>query len=46
VECFQPGRVRLLYDGVKANEAIWTDFRIGEALPGEVFVVTETPASP
>ena len=46
VDWVQPGRVRLFYDGVKANEAIWTDFRIGAALPGEVFFVTEAPASP
>lgn len=24
----QPGRVRLFYDGVKSNEAIWTDFEL------------------
>ncbi len=24
----QPGRVRLFYNGVKANEAIWTDFEV------------------
>lgn len=33
----QPGRVRLYYDGVKANEIYWTTFRTGEAYPKELF---------
>jgi len=35
----QAGRVRLFYDGVKANEAIWTDFEVNEKLPDELFVI-------
>jgi hypothetical protein len=42
----QAGRVRLFYDGVKANEAIWTDFRIGEAYPDDIFRIEEAPAAP
>lgn len=37
VDWVQAGRVRLYYDGVKANEAIWTDFRINEAYPISLF---------
>lgn len=46
VSWIQPGRVRLFYDGVKANEAIWTDFEVGEAFDDSVFVVTAPPAAP
>jgi hypothetical protein len=35
----QAGRVRLFYNGVKANEAIWTDFEIGEAYDDTLFVI-------
>lgn len=35
----QPGRVTLVYDGVVANEAIWTDFEIGADYPDALFVV-------
>ena len=35
----QPGRVRLFYDGVKANEIIWTDFALNEPIAEEVFVI-------
>ncbi len=35
----QPGRVRLFYDGVKANEIYWTSFTSGEAFEDSVFVV-------
>jgi hypothetical protein len=35
----QAGRVRLFYDGVKANEAIWTDFEIGESYDDALFVI-------
>ena len=33
----QPGRVRLYYDGVKANEIYWTRFEIGKSYPLELF---------
>ncbi len=33
----QPGRVRLYYDGVKANEIYWTRFEIGQSYPAELF---------
>lgn len=42
----QAGRVRLFYDGIKANEAIWTDFRIGETYPDTLFQPTSAPARP
>jgi len=29
----QPGRVRLYYDGIKANEVYWTSFTLGGAYP-------------
>lgn len=36
----QPGRVRLFYDGVKANEAIWTDFELSDTpWPQDLFVI-------
>ena len=38
----QPGRVRLTYDGVKANEVIWTDFEVDADLPDCLFVLPET----
>lgn len=39
----QPARVRLYYDGVKANEVIWTAYAIDEALPACLFVLPEAP---
>lgn len=42
----QPGRVRLSYDGVKANEAIWTKVEIGLPIDASVFTVPETPDRP
>jgi len=42
----QAGRVRLYYDGVLANEAIWTDFEVGGTYDDGTFVVTEVPAAP
>lgn len=33
----QPGRVRLYYDGIKANEVFWTKFETGEDYPVEMF---------
>ena len=33
----QPGRVRLYYNGVKANEIYWTRFTLNEAWPREQF---------
>ncbi len=46
VSWVQPGRVRLFYDGVKANEAIWTDFELGGEFPDDLFVLSGAPASP
>lgn len=37
----QPGRVRLYYDGVKANEIYWTSFTTGEEFPVEMFRLGE-----
>jgi len=42
----QAGRVRLFYDGVMANEAIWTDFEIGGDFEDQVFVIDEVPSAP
>jgi hypothetical protein len=42
----QPGRVRLHYDGVKVNEAVWTRVVIGEAIDPSVFVITQAPGAP
>lgn len=42
----QAGRVRLFYNGIKANEAIWTDYRIGEAYAREQFQPETPPQSP
>lgn len=42
----QAGRVRLFYDGVLANEAVWEDFEIGGAFAERVFVITEVPTEP
>lgn len=42
----QPGRVRLFYNGQKANEAIWTDFQIGTDIAKNTFVVQSMPDKP
>jgi hypothetical protein len=42
----QAGRVRLFYDGVKANEAIWTDFEVGTPLPEDLFRIESVPSAP
>ena len=42
----QAGRVRLYYDGVLANEAVWTDFEIGQPHDAETFVISEAPSDP
>lgn len=42
----QAGRVRLFYNGVKANEAIWTDFEIGKSMDDDTFVVGKVPSEP
>jgi len=42
----QAGRVRLFYDGVKANEAIWTHFEVGGAYGDALFQVREAPQKP
>lgn len=39
----QPGRVRLYYNGVKANEVIWTSYAINQNLPACLFKLPETP---
>jgi len=35
----QPGRVRLYYKGVKANEVVWTSYQINKELPDCLFVI-------
>ena len=42
----QAGRVRLFYNGVMANEAVWTDFQIGGEYSDEIFVISEAPTEP
>jgi len=42
----QPGRVRLSYNGVKANEAIWTDFALHDSFPDSLFVIKSAPPGP
>lgn len=42
----QAGRVQLFYNGVKANEAIWTDFEIGKSFDEEIFIVGKVPNDP
>ena len=42
----QAGRVRLFYNGIKKNEAIWTDYRVGEPLPPDLFRVATPPTAP
>ncbi len=42
----QAGRVRLFYDGVKANEAVWTHYAVGEGYDASLFQVHEPPAEP
>ena len=37
----QPGRVRLFYNGVKANETIWTAYRINAPMDDQLFVLGE-----
>jgi len=39
----QPGRVRLYYNGVKANEVIWTSYKINQGLPDCLFELPEMP---
>lgn len=42
----QAGRVRLFYDGVKANEAIWTHVEIGQPYDDALFQPETPPAAP
>lgn len=42
----QAGRVRLFYDGVMSNEAIWTDFQVGVDYSDETFVIETVPVEP
>jgi len=37
----QPGRVRLYYNGVKANEVVWTSYAINQDLPDCLFVLPQ-----
>ncbi len=39
VDFVQPGRVRLFYDGVKANEIVWTDYAVDVEMPDALFVL-------
>lgn len=41
----QPGRVRLYYNGVKANEIIWQSFSINQTIDPEWFVLRSTTAT-
>ncbi len=42
----QAGRVRLFYDGVKSNEAIWTNFEVNKEYPDELFQINSAPLAP
>ena len=42
----QAGRVRLYYDGILANQAVWTHFELGQSYPDDTFIVTEAPSEP
>lgn len=42
----QAGRVRLYYDGILANQAVWTDFQLGVSYAADTFIVTEAPSEP
>ena len=42
----QAGRVRLFYNGIKSNEAVWTGFEVGEPFAEALFVVDEVPSEP
>jgi hypothetical protein len=42
----QAGRVRLFYDGVKANEAIWTHYETGQPYPRDWFQPDGPPVLP
>ncbi len=35
----QPGRVRLFYNGIKANEIIWTDFSVNDDIDPALFIL-------
>lgn len=41
----QPGRIRLLYNGVKQNDLVWTDFELNAPMPDDLFVI-KAPAKP
>lgn len=42
----QAGRVRLFYNGVKSNEAIWTHYEVGAEYPESQFQPVSAPVSP
>ncbi len=42
----QAGSVRLFYDGILANEAVWTDFSVGGEYTDDTFIITDAPSSP
>ncbi|MEY3008189.1 MAG: hypothetical protein RI942_2531 [Pseudomonadota bacterium] len=46
VNWIQPGRVRLFYNGIKANEAIWTDFTVSEPIDEALFSPKVSPRNP
>jgi hypothetical protein len=43
VDWVQPRRVRLLYNGVKQNEIIWTDFILNAPMPDAMFTYSSRP---
>lgn len=46
IDWVQAGRVRLYYDGIKANEAVWTDFEIGAPIDPARFRIETPPEAP
>lgn len=44
VNWVQPGRVRLYYDGIKANEIIWESFTLNAPIADSVFVIEADPS--
>jgi hypothetical protein len=42
----QAGRVRLFYNGIKANEAIWTDYEVGVSFDASLFEPSGPPSKP
>lgn len=42
----QAGRVRLFYDGVLANEAVWTNFELDQTYSDGTFKIERSPTQP